>query len=114
KFILFRQPQQDVSMPMRDRMSQKASAHLEKAIESAIKYCIDNNILKEYLEQNSSEVNSMLTTEFDLDEYTEVIRMETRERALAEGKKEVQSYVLELMAQGLSYEEIKKKIEEVS
>jgi len=87
---------------------------LEKAIESAIKYCIDNNILKEYLEQNSSEVNSMLTTEFDLDEYTEVIRMETRERALAEGKKEVQSYVLELMAQGLSYEEIKKKIEEVS
>ncbi|MCL1911765.1 MAG: hypothetical protein FWG13_06130, partial [Leptospirales bacterium] len=24
---------------------------LEKAIESAIKYCIDNNILKEYLEQ---------------------------------------------------------------
>jgi len=56
----------------------------------------------------------MLTTEFDLDEYTEVIRMETRERALAEGKKEVQSYVLELMAQGLSYEEIKKKIEEVS
>ncbi|MCL1910921.1 MAG: Rpn family recombination-promoting nuclease/putative transposase [Leptospirales bacterium] len=82
---------------------------LEEAIRLAIKYCIDNDILKEYLKQNSSEVNSMLTTEFDLDEYTEVIRMETKERALAEG----QNYVLELMAQGLSYEEIKKKIEEL-
>ena len=74
----------------------------------------------------------MLTTEFDLDEYKEVIRMEAKEEGLAEGikegkregikegmekgknegKKEGQNYVLELMAQGLSYEEIKKKIEE--
>ena len=90
---------------------------LEKAIESAIKYCIDNNILKEYLEQNSSEVNSMLTTEFDLDEYKEVIRMEGKKEGKAEGikegKEEVQNYVLGLMAQGLSYEEIKKKIEKI-
>ena len=71
----------------------------------------------------------MLTTEFDLDEYTEVIRMETKERALAEGMAEglkegkeeglkegmekVQNYILDLMEQGLSREEIKKKIEEM-
>ena len=53
----------------------------------------------------------MLTTEFDLDEYTEVIRMETKERALAEGMEKVQNYILDLIDQGLSGEEIKKKIE---
>ncbi|MCL1911052.1 MAG: hypothetical protein FWG13_02470 [Leptospirales bacterium] len=55
----------------------------------------------------------MLTTEFDLDEYTEVIRMETKERALAEGMEKVQNYILDLIDQGLSGEEIKKKIEEM-
>ena len=65
----------------------------------------------------------MLTTEFDLDEYKEVIRLEALEEGIKKGKnegieeglkeglKEGQNYVLELMAQGLSYEEIKKKIE---
>ncbi|MCL1911571.1 MAG: Rpn family recombination-promoting nuclease/putative transposase [Leptospirales bacterium] len=98
---------------------------LNKAIESAIKYCIDNDILKEYLQQNSSEVNSMLTTEFDLDEYKEVIRMEALEEGIKkgknegieegkeEGKEEVQNYILDLIEQGLSREEIKKKIEEM-
>ena len=35
-----------------------------------------------------------------------------REEGREEGKKEVQNYVLELIAQGLTYEEIKKKLEE--
>ena len=47
-----------------------------------------------------------------------VAREEAREKGIIEGmmkgKKEGQTYVLELMAQGLSYEQIKKKIEKTS
>ena len=64
----------------------------------------------------------MLTTEFDLDEYTEVIRMEALEEGIKkgknegieEGKEEIQNYILDLIEQGFSREEIKKKIEELS
>jgi len=116
---------------------------LEEAIRLAVKYCINNNILKEYLEQHASEVINMLTTEFNMDEALEVARWEGLEKGIEKGrvegieegiekgrvegigeglekgmvegiekgKKEGQNYVLELMAQGLSYEEIKKKIE---
>ena len=80
---------------------------LEEAIKLAVKYCIDNDILKEFLLENALEVVGMLATEFDMDIALKVAREEGKE----EGKKEVQ-YVLDLMAQGLSYEEIKKKIEE--
>jgi len=98
---------------------------LEEAIRLAVKYCIDNDILKEYLKQNSSEVVSMLTTEFDMDIALEVAREEGIEKGIEKGIKEgrkegmekgmekTKNYVLELLAQGLSQEEIKKKIEEI-
>ncbi|MCL2155800.1 MAG: hypothetical protein FWH53_09070, partial [Leptospirales bacterium] len=36
-----------------------------------------------------------------------------RKEGIEEGRKEVQNYILDLMAQGLSYEEIKNKINEL-
>ena len=84
---------------------------LDESINLAIKYCINNDILKEYLEQNSLEVNNMLTTEFNLGEAMEVAHWEGVEEGIEKGKEEGQNYVLELMAKGLSYEEIKRKIE---
>jgi hypothetical protein len=86
---------------------------IEKAIKLAINYCIDNNILKEFLLKNASGVVSMLTREFDMDKALEVARWEGIEKGLEKGLEKGQNYVLELMAQGLSYEEIKKKIEKV-
>ena len=56
----------------------------------------------------------MLTGEFNLEEYEEVLYSEGLEEGIEKGKKEGQDYVLELMAQGLSYEEIKNKLEETS
>jgi len=41
----------------------------------------------------------------------EIGREEGLERGIEKGKKEGQDYVLELMKQGLSYDEIKKKLE---
>ena len=81
---------------------------LEEAIKSAVKYCVDNDILKEFLLEHASEVINMLRTEFNMDTALKVARKEGRQEGLEKG----QDYVLELMAQGLSYEEIKKKIEE--
>ncbi|MCL1911459.1 MAG: hypothetical protein FWG13_04585 [Leptospirales bacterium] len=81
----------------------------EEAVKLAVRYCIENGILADYLRQNSTEVMNMLL-EYNVEDAIEAAREEGIER----GKKEVQSYVLELMAQGLGYEEIKKKVEEVS
>jgi flagellar biosynthesis/type III secretory pathway protein FliH len=66
----------------------------------------------------------MLTAEFNMDKALEVARWEDKEEGLEKGRvegiekgiqkgrEEVQNYILDLMAQGLSYEEIKKKIKE--
>ena len=81
---------------------------LEDAIKLAVKYCIDNDILKEFLLENATEVVGMLATEFDMDIALKV----AREEALEEGIEKFQNYVLDLMEQGLSQEEIKKKIKE--
>jgi predicted transposase/invertase (TIGR01784 family) len=89
---------------------------LEKSIKLAVKYCIENDILKEFLLEHAQEVVGMLATEFDMDIALEVAHrdgMQTGiEKGREEGREQFQNYVLDLMAQGLSYEEIKKIIEE--
>ncbi|MCL1912147.1 MAG: Rpn family recombination-promoting nuclease/putative transposase [Leptospirales bacterium] len=107
--------EQDVPMPTRGRRPQKASAPLEKAVKLAVEYCVKKGILADYFKQNTSEkANMNYFLKYDEKVALEVAREEGMERGMEKGKKEVQSYVLELIAQGLSYEEIKKKIEEVS
>ena len=98
---------------------------LNEAMRLAIKYCIENNILREYLIQHSVEVMNMLTAEFNLEEYKKVKYLEGveegiekgikegKEEGLKEGEKKIE-YVLKLMEQGFSYEEIKNKLEEMS
>ena len=77
-------------------------AYLEKGLElndaiiQAVKICIDKNVMKEFLEKNSSEVINMLFTEFDMDTAKEIWKEEARE----EGRKE-----------GFTKGEIKKQIE---
>jgi len=67
----------------------------KKAVKSAIKYCIDNGILRDYLEQNAPEVIDMLA-EFRQDEILGWKR-----------------YTPEVMGLGLNWEETKKKAEEL-
>jgi predicted transposase/invertase (TIGR01784 family) len=61
------------------REYQKKIKTLEKAFKSAIKYCIENNILKDYLEAHASEVLNMLLDDWNQDEYVEVRCEEARE-----------------------------------
>ena len=59
----------------------------------------------------------MLTGEFNLEEYKEVLLWEGKEEGLKEGLEEGEkriNYVLKLVEQGFSHDEIKKKLEEMS
>jgi predicted transposase/invertase (TIGR01784 family) len=61
---------------------------LDESVIEAIKYCIRNNILKRYLEENSSEVLNMLLEEWNLDEAKEYWKEEAREEGLEEGREQ--------------------------
>jgi len=57
---------------------------LDKAFRSAIKYCIKNNILKDFFRKHGSEVLNMLYAEYD----PEVEMRVVREEALEDGREE--------------------------
>ena len=70
------------------------SMELKEAIDLTVRECIEENILRDFLEQHRREVCDMCLTEFDEKKYEDVLREEGREEGLAEGlakgrKKEV-------------------------
>jgi predicted transposase/invertase (TIGR01784 family) len=68
---------------------QKEGFLLEKALLTAVKYCIEHNRLKDFLETHSSEVHNMLiTAEYDPIEEREALREEAWEYGHEEGLKE--------------------------
>jgi predicted transposase/invertase (TIGR01784 family) len=67
------------------REYQKEGFTLAKAVLTAIKYCIDNNKLKDFLETHSSEVHNMLLERYDPKEEMEALREEAWEYGLEEG-----------------------------
>ena len=58
----------------------------ENGFKNAIKECIQNDILRDYLERKSREVMNMLIAEYDYDTDIAVQREEEREIAFAEGE----------------------------
>jgi hypothetical protein len=58
---------------------------IEAAITQAVEWCIANNILKEFFEQNGSEVINMVFGEWKLEDALVVEREEGREEGLEEG-----------------------------
>jgi predicted transposase YdaD len=79
----------------------------EQAMKKAIQYCIENNVLKKFLETNASEVLNMLITEWNTTDYGKVQREEGREEGLQEGQEKGQDRVLELLDQGYTAEQIR-------
>jgi predicted transposase YdaD len=77
----------------------------EKAMKMAVTYCIENNILREFLEDNASEVVNMLLTEWSTVEYGEVRAEEGREKGRMERDKEI---IKNALAAGLPVETIQK------
>ena len=66
-----------------------------EALVTAIDYCINHNILSEFLRKNRSEVLGMLLEEFDAEKYEKTIREEGRE----EGKQRANKLTLILIEQ---------------
>ena len=58
---------------------------LEKALESAIKYCIENDVLKDFLKKHGSEVYGMLYGEYKLEDEIAVVKREYFEDGHAQG-----------------------------
>jgi len=100
------------------REYQKNGLTLEKSFKNTIEYCIENNILKNFLETHNSEAFNMIFTEWNWDDALEVAREEGREDGLEEGRqegrqegrKESRQYFSELLNQGLTIEEIKQRL----
>ena len=82
----------------------------EEALLIAIKKCQKRGILKEFLEKHAAEVFNMMITEWNLEEAKEVWIDEAREEGIERGIEKEQKYVLSLIDQGLSAEEIKDRI----
>ena len=89
----------------------------EEAMKKALKYCIDNDILKTFLETHSSEVFNMLLTEWNTEEAKVVWREEGLEEGLEKGREEGLEEGLEkgreevarnALVEGISIELIKK------
>jgi hypothetical protein len=87
---------------------QKEGLTLNEAVEKAVPYCREHDIMKEFLEEHAKEIMSMLTTEWNWDTAKEVWQEEAREEAHEEDRQ----YFFELLDQGLSKEEIKERLKQ--
>jgi hypothetical protein len=88
----------------RVRENQKAAMSLEQAVTEAVRRCIRDGILADFLKEHGAEVMNMLLTEWNWDEAKEVWQEEARE--------EERNRLLELMRQGYTTEQIEAKLTE--
>jgi hypothetical protein len=83
------------------REYQKEKNTLEKSVKLTIEYCKENNILKKFLEEHSSEVFNMLMTEWNWDDALKVAREkgweDGREEGLEEGLEKGRQHFLEFI-----------------
>ncbi|MDR1330100.1 MAG: Rpn family recombination-promoting nuclease/putative transposase [Oscillospiraceae bacterium] len=91
------------------RKNQEAEMPLAKAITAAIRKCIEEGIMADYLKKQGSEVENMLMTEFNIDVAKEVWMEEAREYGIeigeARGKLET---ALEMIKDGFPIETASK------
>ena len=71
------------------RIFQKKKCTLDEAIDKASRYCIENDILKDYLVKNRNEVRKVLLTEYDVKKHMKLERIEAREEGIEIGIKQV-------------------------
>jgi hypothetical protein len=77
---------------------------LEESVKSAVKYCRENDILKEFLDKYGTEVLKMILEDITVEDEIEA--------AFEDGIEKEREYVLGLFEQGLSSEEIQRILKE--
>jgi len=95
---------------------------LEDALKAAIRYCIENGILRPFLETHSSEVQNMLITEWNLEEAQQAWLAQGRDegrnegieigvgRGRNEGKEQARKEMLNFIAKGYTLEDIQREL----
>jgi hypothetical protein len=76
-----------VKKELRPNMSREEA---KKVLQGVINYCIDKDILKDFLEEHSSEVRNMLYTKWNWDDYVTVQKEELREELEAQHQEQMQ------------------------
>ena len=61
---------------------------MESAIDAAIQSCINNHVLEGILEMHRAEVKDMILTEFNEEEYIQMLKDESKAEGVAEGRAE--------------------------
>jgi len=90
------------------REFEDAGVDRTEAVKQAVKYCSDHDILKEFMEKNSSEVFNMLFKEWNLDDAIAVSREEGIEVGIERGWKDgLETTARNALAKGLSLELIR-------
>ena len=64
------------------RENQKKGSSIEATVRQAHKSCIEQDILKEFLEKNSAEVSDVILEEFNEEQYAEGLREEGKAKTL--------------------------------
>ncbi|MCL2281846.1 MAG: hypothetical protein FWC26_00840, partial [Fibromonadales bacterium] len=80
---------------------------LGEAILRAMEDCKRSDVLKVFLKEHEREVYNMILGEWSMDEALEVRAEEAEARGIAIGEARGMSAVLDLVAQGYGYEQIK-------
>jgi hypothetical protein len=83
---------------------------LDVAIKKTISYCMERNILLDYLRKHGSEAVNMLYHEFNMDKALAVSREEGREEGEASGEAKGMEKVFSLLRQGYSVDEAEKML----
>jgi len=95
----------------KEREFGKEGYNRREAVKKAVYYCRNHDIMREFLEKNASEVMNMLMTEWNWDDAKQVWQEEAHEKGLQQGREEEREKVLSLLRQGLSLEEIEKRLQ---
>jgi hypothetical protein len=80
----------------------------DQAATEAVRSCVKDGILADFLEEHGSEVMNMLLEEWNLDEAKEAWREEGWEEGVEKGRNQI----LELVKQGYTVEQIEAKLSE--
>lgn len=75
------------------------------AISRAVKFCLDNGLMKGYLEKNSQEVFDMLALEWKMDDALAARYEDGRDDGISEG---IEKVALKMIRRGKSFEEIRE------
>lgn len=91
---------------------QKSGLEMAQAIDDACVYCIQHDILREFLIKNRNEVRRVFLTEFDAKKQRELDRRDAREEGRQEGRQESQIVLLiKKIKKGQNLEQIADALE---